>query len=54
MYRGIGDNLFAHQEKRWPEITSCLDRKEAVQVIKQGGLSSAGDNEYGDNFQAGQ
>ena len=54
VYRGISDNFFAHQEKRWPEITSCLDWKEAVQVIQQGGLSSAGDNEYGDNFQAGQ
>ena len=41
--QGYKRRLFAHQEKRWPEITSCLDWKEAVQVIQQGGLSSAGD-----------
>ena len=34
--------------------TGCLDQKVVVQVTKQGGLSSTGYNEYGDNSQSGQ
>ena len=43
-----------HQDKGSPKMTSYLDREVTVQVIKQVGLSSAGNDEYGDNFQAGQ
>ena len=32
----------------------CLDRKVVVQVTKQGGLSSTGNNDYSDNSQTGQ
>ena len=46
--------IFEQQEKRWPKRTGCLDQKVVVRVTKQGGLSSTGNNEYGDNSQTGQ
>ena len=43
-----------HQDKGWPKMTGYLDREITVQVIKQVGLSSAGNDENGDNLQEGQ
>ena len=46
-------SVFKHQEKGWPNMTGCLDQEVTVQVIKQVGLSSVGNNDKGDNFQVG-
>ena len=52
---GRSDNFSVkHQEKGWPKMSGCLDREVTVQKIKQVGLSSAGNDENGDNFQEGQ
>ena len=51
VYRG--KSVFKHQEKGWPNMTGCLDQEVTVQVIKQVGLSSVGNNDKGDNFQVG-
>ena len=49
-----GKSVFKHQEKGWPNMTGCLNQEVTVQVIKQVGLSSTENNEYGNNFQTGQ
>ena len=36
------------------KMSGCLDQEVPVQEIRQAGLSSAGNDEDGDNFQAGQ
>ena len=51
---GRSDNFSVkHHEKGWPIMSGCLDQEVTVQEIMQVGLSSAGNNEDGDNFQAG-
>ena len=42
-----------HQDKGWPKMTNYLDREVTVQEIRQVGFSSAGNDEYDNNFQAG-
>ena len=39
-----------HQDKGWSKMTGYLDREVTVQVIKQVNLSSAGNDEYDNNF----
>ena len=53
--RGNSDNFSVKQhEKVWPRMLGRLVQETAVQEIVQAGLSSTGNDEDSNNFQAGQ